>query len=480
MTRQDPTTVPPASPGALRRGSVAFFGTVGSAVGIQAPAAGVSFLPALMAGIVGIAGPFTFGSAVIVMLFVAYAFVVFTREFASAGSVYAFVGRALTPRAGLFAAWLLFLVYVAYAGSVFASNAKALETLLAPGLLGSPAWLMFAAILWAATIVLTRYSIRFSTTLIFVFEGIALLLVVVVAVLSLLHSGSRIHAVAAAPFAPAGIPTGMIGLGIVFAFTGFFGFEVAATLGEETKAPRRIIPAAMVTALILSGAIYTLMSYVETVAYPTPQALATAADHGVPLASIAERFLGPGFGTLITVALIISGFGAQLATVNGATRLLFAASRSGIGPASLSRVDTVHRTPTRALIVVAAATIVPVLALWFRSPLDAFADLATTGADLIIVAYLLTIVAAFIFTMKHGRQPFRLLLLAVGAVVMGVVIFLSVHPLPTGAPLAYLIASAIALLIGGALVVVVKTPALGTELFDVTRDRDSDPGAVEN
>lgn len=71
-----------------------FIGTVGSAVGIQAPAGGVSFLPALMAGIVGVAGPFSFGTAVVVMLFVAYAFVVFTREFASAGSVYSFCGRA--------------------------------------------------------------------------------------------------------------------------------------------------------------------------------------------------------------------------------------------------------------------------------------------------------------------------------------------------------------------------------------------------
>ncbi|MEO7016757.1 MAG: hypothetical protein ABI130_06020, partial [Leifsonia sp.] len=202
MTRQDRITKLPVHQQSLRRGSVAYLGTVGSAVGIQAPAAGVSFLPALMAGIVGVAGPFTFGSAVIVMLFVAYAFVVFTREFASAGSVYAFVGRALNPRAGLFAAWLLFLVYIAYAGSVFASNANALETLVAPQLLGTPAWLIFAIVLWAVTIVLTRYSIRFSTTLIFLFEGIALLLVAVVAVVSLLHSGTRIHDVAATPFTP--------------------------------------------------------------------------------------------------------------------------------------------------------------------------------------------------------------------------------------------------------------------------------------
>jgi amino acid transporter len=173
----------------LRGGSIAFLGTAGSAVGIQAPSAGVSFLPALMAGIVGAAGPFAFGTAMLVMLFVAYAFVVFTREFASAGSVYAFNGTALGPAYGLVSAWLLLFIYLAYAASVFASNANGLETLTAPGLLGTHAWLAFAAGLWLVTIAMTRYSIRFSTAMIFGLEAVSLVLVAVVAVAVLAHGG---------------------------------------------------------------------------------------------------------------------------------------------------------------------------------------------------------------------------------------------------------------------------------------------------
>jgi len=91
----------------------------------------------------------------------------------------------------------------------------------------------------------------------------------------------------------------------------------------------------------------------------------------VPLASVATTFVGSAFGTVINVAAVISGFGAQLATVNGATRLIFAFSRSGVAPAALAVTDPVHRTPVRALAVVAVASIVPVLALYFRSPLEA-------------------------------------------------------------------------------------------------------------
>ncbi|MGI9093581.1 MAG: APC family permease [Mycobacteriales bacterium] len=462
---------------ALRSGSVRFAGTVGSAVGIQAPAGGVSFLPALMAGVVGVAGPFAFGSAVIVMLFVAYAFVVFTREFASAGSVWAFCGRAVSPSYGLLCAWLLIFVYVAYAGSVFASNANGLVTLVAPGLIGGHGWLAFAAGLWLVTVVLTRYSIRVSTSLVFLLEFISLVLVAVVAVAVLAHGGAggdTVSRLSYHPFSPGAIPIGTLGLGLVFAFTGFSGFEVAATLGEESRAPRRVIPWAMVVALLVSGGIYTLISYVETVAYPSPQALAAAAEHGVPLASTASTFVGSGFGTVINVAAVISGFGAQLATVNGATRLLFALARSHLAPAPLGVTHPVHHTPTRALAVVAVATIVPVLALYFRPPLEAFADLATYGADVIAVAYLLTVLAAIVFTARRRPlRPTRLLLLVAGAVLMGYVIKTTVYPLPVDTALRlYLYAAAATLLAGIAVVVIVRlvaadrlsaAPPLGTD-----------------
>jgi amino acid transporter len=472
---------PPASGRTLRQGSVAFLGTVGSAVGIQAPSAGVSFLPALMAGIVGVAGPFAFGTAMIVMLFVAYAFVVFTRELASAGSVYAFNGTALGPAYGLVSAWLLLLTYLAFAASVFASNANGLLTLVAPGLLGDHVWPLFAAGLWLVTIVLTRYSIRLSTALIFVLEAVSLILVAVVAVAVLARGGfhgTSVGSLGSDPISPAEIPVGMLGLGVVFAFTGFSGFEVAATLGEESRLPRRIIPAAMVTALIVSGLIYTVMSYVETVAYPSPAALAAAADQGVPLASIADRFLTPGFGTVILVAAVISGFGAQLATVNGAVRLLFAIGRSGLGPAPLARVHPVHRTPTVALAVVAVVTLAAVGALWFRTPLDAFADLATYGADLIIVAYLATIVAAGVWTVRHRRdRPRRVILLRIGVLAVGLaaivyVIKATVWPLPTEeAPRLYLLAAAVTIALGAVIAAGFRLAAPGrlrrADLFGV-------------
>lgn len=434
----------------------------------------MSFLPALMAGLVGLSGPVSFASAVVLMLFVAFAFVVFTREFASAGSVYSFAGRVMGPRYGVFAAWLLLLVYIAFASSVFASNANALLTLAAPALIGTRLWLVFAAALWVATIVLVRYSIRMSTVLIFVLEAVAFVLIAVVAVAVIVHQGSRISSLGLRPFNPVAVPIGVLAPGAIFAFTGFSGFEVAATLGEESKAPRQVIPAAMVVALIVSGLIYTGMSYIQTIAYPTAGALAASADQGVPLASIADRFVGPGMGTAVIVASIISGFGAQLAAVNGAARLLFAGGRAGIAPRSLAATHPRHRTPTRAIAVVAVATIIPLLALNFRPPLGAFDDLATYGADLIIVAYLLTLIAAVVFSVRR-RAVLTALILGIGVALIGWVILATVFPVPAGISLWYLIAAGASILVGLILIVAIKPARLETAAL-----LDADENSISN
>jgi amino acid transporter len=438
----------------LHRDRVRFLGVAGTSVGIQAPAGGVSFLPALMAGIVAGSGPLSFAVAVVVMLFVAYGFIIYTREFAAAGSVYAYNGQAMGASYGFVSAWLLGFVYLAYAGSVYASNANGVITLLDPGAVESHAWLLAAIGLWAVTIALTYFSIRISTLVIFAMEGVALVLVAIVAVAVIAHGGYGGHSLSAAPFTPQGLSIGTIGLGVVFAFTGFSGFEVAATLGEESRRATRIVPAAMVTALLVSGGIYTLLSWVETVAFPSPTALAASAEHGVPLATIADTYIGPGLGILVTLAAVLSGFGAQLATVNGATRLIFALSRDGFGTRVLARVHPRHGSPTGALAVAAVLSIVPVLALYGRPALLAFQDLATYGADLIILTYLMTLLGVLVWSIRHHRlTAVRAVILTAGLVLLGYVFDKTIYPLPEAPFSYYLYAAAATLAVGIAVIV---------------------------
>lgn len=413
----------------LRANSVRYVGATASAVGIQAPTAGVTFLPALMAAIVGEAGPLAFLLALLAMLLVAYAFVVLAADFASAGSVFAFNGRALGYGYGFLSAWMLLGVYIAYASSIYASNANFMESLAGAARVAIP-WPVFAFVFWALTLLLAYLRISVTTMLVFALEGVAIVLVAIVAVAVLLKGGSGGHAVTGAPFTPGRVPVATIGLGVIFAFTGFSGFEVSATLGEEASRPRRVIPASMIAALLVSGCIYVLVSWVETIAYPSAAALV---HQSVPLVDIAGRYVTPAMGTIINIAALISGIGAQLATVNGANRLLFALARDGVGPRWLSTVHRRQRSPIGALTVVGTASIVAVMPFMLNgtSPIDAFFYLATYGADLIIIAYLLTAIAALVWSIRRGHTgAVRVVGLVAAIAVMAYIIKGTVYPVP--------------------------------------------------
>jgi amino acid transporter len=434
----------------LRANSVRFAGATASAVGIQAPTAGVTFLPAIMAAIVGQAGPLAFLLALLAMLLVSYAFVVLAADFASAGSVFAFNGRALGYGYGFLSAWMLLGVYIAYSSSIYASNANFVESLAGSAHMAIP-WPVFAFLFWALALVLAYRRISVSTMVIFALEGVAIVLVLIVAAAVLLRGGSGGHALSAAPFTLGAVPGATIGLGVIFAFTGFSGFEVSATLGEETSRPRRVIPASMIAALLVSGGIYVLLSWVETIAYPNAGSLAHQA---VPLVDIAGRYVTPAMGTIINVAALISGIGAQLATVNGANRLLFALARDGFGPRWLATVNRRQRSPAGALAVVGVASIVATMPFMLNgtTPIDAFFYLATYGADLIIIAYLLTALAALTWSVRRGRAtPRRVIGLVAAIAVMAYIIKGTVYPIPAAPFDLCIYAAAITIAIGAAL-----------------------------
>ncbi|MGH9073358.1 MAG: APC family permease [Acidimicrobiales bacterium] len=314
---------------------------------------------------------------------------------------------------------------------MFASVANGLQVLLASGGI-TVAWVWLAVCFWALTFVLAYRSISLSSRIILVPEAASVALVAVVAVATVAHGGWHGQRVSPAPFAPPASGVGTLGLGIVFAFTGFSGFEVAATLGEESSRAHRVIPAAVVVALLVSGGVYTAMSWVETIGFPNAAALAHSP---LPLVFIALVFIGPPMGTLVNVAALVSGFGACLAATNGAVRLVFALARDGLGPRRLATTHPTHRSPVTALVVVSVLTLGSFLPLAGGKPLTAFTVLATYGADLIVVAYLLTCAAAVAFSLRRaglGRRR-RLAGIAIPLAGVGVLAWVlesSIWPLP--------------------------------------------------
>jgi amino acid transporter len=416
----------------LRRDSLRSARTVALSVGIQGPTAGVIVGPAVLAGIVGGAGALAYLLGFVAMAFCAYAFIVFSRSFNTASSVYAFNGSVFGARYGFVSAWLLLLVYTSFAAAVYASTADIAQSLLAS--LGvRVGWVVLAVIGWALTVLIAYASIGISSLVIFVLEAAAILLIAVVGAAILVGGGYHHHALSSAPFQLHGLAFGVLGLGVVNAFGGFSGFEGAAVLGEESSRSTRTIPAAVAGSLILSAAVYIVFTWIVDNAYPNPHLL--AADPA-PLVHLADHYIGSTMGKLVNLAGVISAFGAQLACVNAANRLLFSLGREiGGGGARarnlLVRTDRRRGSPVGALLIVGVASLCGVLAFSFEAhALQALVAIVTYGAYLILLAYLLTVIAAAAWVWRHGRRPVPLVALTVGVAVLIYVLYDTFDPFP--------------------------------------------------
>lgn len=459
----------------LRGGSLRFLRTVALSVGIQGPTAGVIVGPAVLASIVGGAGALSYLLGFVAMAFVAFAFIIFSRTFNTASSVYGFNGAALGARYGFVSAWLLLLVYTSFAAGVYASTADIAQSLLAS--FGVHVWWVWLAVAgWALTMVLAYASIGFSSLVIFVCEGAAIVLISIVGGVILAKGGYHHHAFSAAPFQTHGVALGVLGLGIVNAFGGFSGFEGAATLGEESRRTTRTIPAAVAVSLVASAAVYIVFTWIVDNAYATPSALAAAP---APLVHLANLYVGSAMAKVVNLAGVISAFGAQLACVNAGNRLLFSLGRE-LGGGRLARnflvrTDRRHASPVGALSVVGLASLAGLLAFGFEhSAIRALTIIVTYGAYLIVVAYLLTVVAAAVWVWRHGRRPMPLAALCVGVGVLGYVLYDTFVPFPP-APFDWIVSAGAASALLG--VAITTVPAayrrLGSsELLRAARRRD--------
>lgn len=456
----------------LARDSVAFFRTIALSVGIQGPTAGVIIGPAIIASVVGAPGGLAQVLGLITMGFIAYAFVTFSRSFNTASSVYGYNGTAMGPSYGFLSAWILLLVYTSFAAGVYAATADIAQTFFASiGLHGW--WFWFALVGAILTIACAYLSIALSSILIFLFEGVAIILILVVGVVVLAKGGYHHHAFSGSPFELHGVTFGVLALGVVAVFGQFSGFEGAATLGEESRRATTTIPRAVVGSLILSAAVYIFFTWIVYNAEPSVKAVA---NDPAPLVSIANSYVSSTVGKIVNFAGLISGFGAQLACVNAASRLLFSLGREAGGGQRASnflvRTDRKRRSPTGSLAVIAVVSLVGLAAFSFESTANRAATfIIQYGAYLILVAYAMTVLAALVWVIRRHPRPIPIGILTTGVAVIGFVLYKTFVPFP-GFPFNRVVIAAAASALGG--VVFLAIPGFyrrlsNSDLLRVTR-----------
>jgi amino acid transporter len=406
-------------------------------------------------GTVGKGLPLVFLIGLVGVGLVGYGFIRLTRRFNHAGSVYALVGVTVGPRTGFFAGWAMLGAYVGFAiglAGLVADFTNTFFVALNNGTKGAfqVSWLLIMLIAVALVAVLAVIDTRMIGRILMTIEGIGIVGMIILAVVIFVKGGAKSTGVDFSAFTlPHGVGFSGVVTGVVAAFLSWAGFEACAALGEETNDPDRNIPRALAGTLAITGVLFTVVMFAQTIGFGTDSSgLKALGSSGNTVGQLGEQYLDRPFGIVLIFAGMISAFACLLACASTSGRLLFAFSRDGFGPRSLAHLDGPSKAPRRAIWTVLAFVVLVNIISWASGwpvmgsgipSLDAYSLFATAGAVSLMLAYLLTEVAAIVYTVAPRFRAVRdgdagrllgVLLPLVGLVVLVIVLWYNVKDQP--------------------------------------------------
>src|SRR5438093_2404189 len=339
-------TRPPRSTrsvGELRHGILNLADAFAQSLALLSLALGVATATAAAAISAGAATPWAYIVAGVGCLCLASVIVRFTARIASAGGIYTYIARGLHPNGGFIGGWLYGTAFAVGISFVLSIGAVTMATLFTVHTSWSPSWFQCFLILLGGLLLFAFFDIRLSTRtqLLLGAGGVAAILLLAIIVLA--KGGDS--GVTIQPLNPARLPsTHGLFLAVVFAFTGFIGFEAAAVLGEEAAEPRRAIPRAILTAAVVAVVWYVFITWTVSVGFGVPNACKWA--QGVaPRDVLAHPYSGTRLAVLVDLAVITSAFIAALAGIHLTARTFFAMGREGGLPGVFAWTHPRFRSP---------------------------------------------------------------------------------------------------------------------------------------
>jgi amino acid transporter len=356
----------------------------------------------------GAGAPIGFALAAVILLVFSVGFVTMTPFVKEAGAFFSYVTAGLGSRLGLGAAFTALVAYTAIQVGIYGYMGWALDDLVT--FFGGPSlpWWLYAFATMTIVAVLGYRHIDLSARVLGVALALEILVVVVLDVVIFATGGT--DGLAVETFDPANIFTGGIGVAVLFALTGFIGFEATAVFRDEARDPEKTIPRATYLAVIIIGVFYAVSCWALITGVGAGNAVAVAqqtlAGEGNFLLDTATAYLGPVMRDVIQVLLITSLFACVLSFHNVIARYQFTLAHKGALPARLGHRHGAHHSPSTSSIVqtATAAVIVAVLALSGLDPLvgvfGSMAGVATVGMVLLMLT---TSVAVFVFFARRPR-----------------------------------------------------------------------------
>jgi amino acid transporter len=280
-------------------------------------------------------------------------------------------------------------------------------------------WWIFSLVGMAIVVWLSIRSIKASVQVDLTLLSIEVLAFLVLAVIAIVKGGSGNSLTV---FTPAAAPTGFsgVGLGVVFGILSFIGFDAAATLGEETRDPKRNVPLAVGGALLFVGVFYVFIMYALTAGYGLvhPANFSKFLSDANPIVTLAHTYT-PWLEQIIDLCAIAGIFSCLLAIHNTTVRIIFSMGRDQVLPKVLGLVHPRWFSPYSAIIAQTIFTLVIGfgVGLWLGpGATGAYGFTGAIGTVAIVIVYMLCNIALirYFFNLPERNWFFHIVIPVLG------------------------------------------------------------------
>jgi amino acid transporter len=289
---------------------------------------GIFLLPGIAAGIMGPASMLTLLFAALLSFLIALCFAEVGSQFRGTGGAYLYALRTFGDAPGFFVGWMVLVVTVtswaAMVNGLASASARYLPE-LASGPIRGVAIIAFMAVLTGINLRGAKTGARVS-----VFFTVAKLIPLLLFVFVGLF---YIDTAQFTPFAPEGYGSKFFEATLVILYA-FVGFEALVVPAGEMANPRRAVPIALISVLVLVCLVYVGVLAVAT------GTLTGLAGHPNPVVASSEVFMGKWGAEIVSAGIIISMIGINSAQALVGPRRVFALAEQGHMPRALAQISS--------------------------------------------------------------------------------------------------------------------------------------------
>ncbi|KAN0025128.1 hypothetical protein ACTFIV_009544 [Dictyostelium citrinum] len=208
-----------------------------------------------------------------------------------------------------------------------------------------------------------------------------------------------------------------IATGLVYCCFLFVGFEGAATLGQETRNPKKNIPIAVFGSIAFAATWFIWAMYSLVVA-AGPSNIFSIDVSQSPIQQYAHRFVGYWFAIIVDIAGVVSGFGVVSSWFNIVFRIVYSFGKTKENGviSYLGKTNKRFKTPHFAIIsligfiiLISALIVGSTKSIYSKSSWEVYNYLSFTGTIPIIIIFIITNIAVIRYVRLHQIQDYQII-----------------------------------------------------------------------